>query len=114
MSYTGKYEQNQVDPTSQLEADEGCPFCGAEKLEQVDYSKEVTIFNCWTKIALGQTNRGQMCYERQIEHLQVLLRECWEFFYAFENFEDNMTIPFHIWPSEMLKKIQKLKLKEKP
>jgi len=74
MSYTGKYTPEQIDPSSQSR---GCPFCGAEKLEQVDYSKEVTIFNCWTKIALGQTNRGQMCYEHQIAQLQEQ-REAWK------------------------------------
>jgi len=97
------------------EAGGGCPFCGApEATFSGDPYEYPANYECGTlETKKRGSKRAPACYERQIEHLQVLLRECWEFFYAFENFEDNMTIPFHIWPSEMLKKIQKLKLKDR-
>ena len=107
MSYTGKYEQNQIDPSSQPKAGGGCPFCGAEKLEQADYSKEVTIFDCWTKMAPGHENRGRYCYEHQIAQLQMLLGECWEWFDALITGNYPQLSP----TSDMLHKLQEFKPK---
>lgn len=89
----------------------GCPFCGAEDGGLLNFGCGTYAITIPLYDKECEWIRHEDCYLRQIAQLQGLLGECWEFFYAYEN---NLPIPFNTWPSEMLKKIQEFKPKEKP
>ena len=52
--------------------------------------------------------KSQKKLKKEIQRLKTLLEECWLFFHGYEN---HTILPYNLWPSEMLKKLQEFKPK---